>query len=275
MGRSTRFVAVLATTCFALLFSAGSASATFHLIKVREVFPGSSAHPDSGYVELQSYSAFQNQIQFGQLRVYNPNGSIASTFPSSLPSGDPVSNNANQATVVIADSGFGSAFPGVTADRTDTALDLSPAGGAVCWPITDPTAEDCVSWGTFTGNASLPSSAGSPFQGTGPSGAIGDGKAIIRSISANCPTALDAVDDTNNSAADLSETTPNPRPNSSPITEVTCPPPGGTPVATPTTSKKKKKCKKRKKSAGTGAPQTGGGSPAYSAKKKKCKKKRK
>src|SRR5262245_36084763 len=267
MGRSTRFVAVLATTSFALLLSAGSASATFHLIKVREVFPGSSAHPDSGYVELQSYSAFQNQIQFGQLRVYNPNGSIASTFPSSLPSGDPVSNNANQATVVIADSGFGSAFPGVTPNRTDTALDLSPAGGAVCWPITDPTAEDCVSWGTFTGNASLPSSAGSPFQGTGPSGSIGDGKAIIRSISANCPTALDAADDTNNSAAGFSETTPNPRPNSSPITEVTCPPPGGAPVATPTTTKKKKKCKKRKKSAGTGAPQTGGGSPAYSAKK--------
>jgi len=275
MGRGKRFAAVLATSCFALLLGAGSASATFHLIKVREVFPGSSAHPDSGYVELQAYSAFQNQIQFGQLRVYNPNGSIASTFPSSLPSGDPVPNNANQATVVIADSGFGSVFPGITPDRTDSALDLSPAGGAVCWPITDPTAEDCVSWGAFTGNSSLPSSAGSPFEGSGSSGAIGDGMAIIRSISANCPTALDDADDTNNSAADFSETTPNPRPNSSAITEVACAPPGGGPVATPGTGKKKKKCKKRKKSAGNGAPTNGGGAPAYSAKKKKCKKKRK
>ena len=52
MGRGSRLVAVLGTTALAMLVGATSASATFHLIKVREIFPGSSAHPDSSYVEL-------------------------------------------------------------------------------------------------------------------------------------------------------------------------------------------------------------------------------
>jgi hypothetical protein len=259
---------------------ASSAGATFHLIKVKEVFPGTMAQPESDYVELQAYSPFQNQIQFGQVRVYNANGTTASTFPSVVPTGDPVSNNANNATALIADSGFGGAFPGVTPDRTDGTLDLSPAGGAVCWPVNS-TPIDCVSWGDFTGNASLPSSVGSPFQGTGILGSVGNGKAIIRSIAPGCPTLLEDSDDTNNSAADFSEATPKPRPNSAAITEVACGPapasPAGQPLVTPgTTSKKKKKCKKHKRSsgAGSGAPTAGGGSPAYSAKKKKCKKKR-
>jgi hypothetical protein len=261
------------------LVIAAPASATFHLIKVKEVFPGTAAQPDSDYVELQAYSPFQNQIQFGQVRVYNANGTTASTFPSVVPTGGPVSNNANNATALIADSAFGAAFPGVTPDRTDSGLDLSAAGGAVCWPVNS-TPIDCVSWGAFTGNSSLPSSAGSPFQGTGTLGAIGDSKAIVRSIAPGCPTFLEDSDDTDNSAADFSEAAPDPRPNSAAITEVACgPPPSGGPAATPgtTTPKKKKKCKKHKRSsgAGSGSPSTGGGNPAYSAKKKKCKKKRK
>src|SRR4051794_10697064 len=165
-----------AVSVFAVAFAltmAAPAGATFHLIKVKEVFTGTAAQPESDYVELQAYSPFQNQIQFGQVRVYNANGTTASTFPSVVPTGDPAANNANNATALIADSGFGSAFPGVTPDRTDGTLDLSPAGGAVCWPVNS-TPIDCVSWGAFTGNPSLPSSAGSPFLGTGTLGAIGN-----------------------------------------------------------------------------------------------------
>jgi hypothetical protein len=259
----------MAVAAFGLLLTAASASATFHLIKVREVFPGSSAHPDSSYVELQAYSPFQNQVQFGELHVYNATGTDVSHFK---PAG-PVANSANDATALIGDTGFAAAFPGVTADSVDNNLNLNPAAGAVCWPITEPPFEDCVSWGAFTGNASLPDSAGSPFHGTGPSGAIGDGKAIVRSISANCPTALDDADDTDDSAADFSETTPNPRPNSAPITETVCAPAGGGPVTpAPPVTKKKKKCKKHKRSkAGSGTTGSGGGAPAYAAK-KKCKK---
>jgi hypothetical protein len=246
---------------------ASSAGATFHLIKVREVFPGTTAQPESDYVELQSYSAFQNQIQFGQLGVYNAGGTQVSTFPSSTPFGNPVANNGNNATALIADSAFGTVFPGVTPDRMDGTLDLSPSGGAVCWPINS-SPIDCVSWGNFTGDASLPSSAGPPLQGSGTSGAIADGKAIIRSISANCPTALDDADDTNNSATDFSETTPNPRPNSAPIVESVCAPGNPTSPVNPAGNVRKRKCKKRKhKSPKSPAP-------AYSAK-KHCKKHKK
>src|SRR6266536_1975083 len=202
--RRTTFAAVLLVTIGALALGAASASATFHLIKIRELFPGTVAQPESDYVELQSFSVFH----------------------------------------------------GVTPDRTDSTLDLSPSGGAVCWPINS-SPIDCVSWGNFTGDASLPSSAGPPLQGSGASGAIADGKAVIRSITAGCPTLLEDSDDTNNSAANFSETTPNPRPNSAAITETAC--------ATPAPTVRKRKCKKRKhKSPKSPAP-------AYSAK-KHCKK---
>lgn len=280
MGRGTRFVAVLATMGVAMLLGAGSASATFHLIKIREVFPGSTAHPDSSYVELQSYFGLQNQVQMGELHVYNATGTDVSHFS---PAG-PVANSADNATVLIADSGFAAAFPGVTPDSVDSSLNLSPAAGAVCWPITEPPFEDCVSWGAFTGDAMLAATAGSPFQGSGAAGAIGDGSAIIRSISGNCPTALEAADDTNNSAADFAEATPKPRPNSAAITEMACASAGGggatiPPAATSKQNgKKKKKCKKKKRSSGNGSAGTGTGTPnppAYAAKKKACKKKRK
>src|SRR6266536_4311700 len=254
--RRTTFAAVLLVTIGALALGAASASATFHLIKIRELFPGTVAQPESDYVELQSFSVFQDQIQFGQLGIYNASGTQVSTFPSVTPSGGPVANNANDATALIADSGFGAVFPGVTPDRTDSTLDLSPSGGAVCWPINS-SPIDCVSWGNFTGDASLPSSAGPPLQGSGASGGIADGKAVIRSITAGCPTLLEDSDDTNNSAANFSETTPNPRPNSAAITETAC--------ATPAPTVRKRKCKKRKhKSPKSPAP-------AYSAK-KHCKK---
>ena len=264
MASRLRLVWLLASAALAAgLLAAAPASATFHLIKVREVFPGTAAQPQSGYVELQAYSAFQNQVYAGQLHVYNADGSLASSF---MPSPPPLPRTDNQMTFVIADSAFGSVFPGVTPDFTDSSLNLNPSAGAVCWPITE-LPIDCVSWGAFTGNGNLPASAGSPLQGTGTSGAIGDGKAIIRSIAAGCPTLLEDGDDTNNSVADFSETAPNPRPNAAAIAEVACPMAPG-PVGSPI--HKKKKCKKKhKKVAGGGG---GGNTPAYSAK-KHCKKK--
>jgi hypothetical protein len=263
-GRKSWFAAALGLTVLGLGGLASTASATFHLIKVREVFPGTVAQPESDYVELQMFASLQTQVQEGQLRIYNSNGTTASTFQPSVP----VAGGESNSTVLIADSAFGTQFPGVTADFTDSSLDLSPAGGAVCWPVNS-FPIDCASWGTFSGNVSLPSSAGSPFQGSGASGAIADGKAIIRSISAGCPTFLDASDDSDNSAADFSEAIPNPRPNSSPVTEMPCATTGNpTSPINPAGNVRKRKCKKHKASA-TPSP-----APAYSAKKHKCKKKK-
>jgi hypothetical protein len=262
--RKSTFVVALVLAALGLAGVASTASATFHLIKVREVRPGTAAAPDSGYVELQMYFSFQRFVSNGQLRIYNANGTTASTFQ---PPSD-VANGESQRTVLIADSAFGTAFPSVTPDFTDSSLNLSAAAGAVCWPVNS-SPIDCASWGAFTGNASLPSSAGSPVQGTGTAGAIADGKAVIRSIAPGCPTLLEAGDDTNNSATDFSQVNPNPRPNSSAIVETACggtvmPPPSYPATSYPTTGyPKKKKCKKHKKPSG-----------AYSAK-KKCKKKRK
>jgi hypothetical protein len=238
--RTSPFLAALAVALLGLAGVASSAGATFHLIKVREVFPGTVAQPESDYVELQSYSPFQNQVQFGQLQVYNAAGSPAS--PPFTPAG-PLPANENQRTVLIADSAFATVFPGITPDSTDSSLNLSPAAGAVCWPVNS-SPIDCVSWGAFTGNSSLPSSAGSPI------GAIADGKAITRSISAGCPTLLEDSDDTDNSAADFALSSPSPRNNAVTPTEMPC----GSGPAGP-------------------APTSGGGGPAQgAAPKKKCKK---
>jgi hypothetical protein len=103
--------------------------------------------------------------------------------------------------------------------------------------------------GAFTGNASLPSSAGSPFQGSGTAGGIADGKAIIHSISAGCATLLEDGDDTNNSVADLSESDPSPRPNSALVIETPCATPPGNPTSpiNPAGNVRKRKCKKKKR----------------------------
>src|SRR3954454_5513855 len=77
-----------------LLLAAAPAQATFHLIKVREVHPGSS---DDSYVELQMYAAGQNLLSGHAITVYNTAGSLvhSSTFSASVP------NSANQQTVLI------------------------------------------------------------------------------------------------------------------------------------------------------------------------------
>jgi hypothetical protein len=237
----------LALALVAFAATASGASASFHLTKVREVYPGSVAVSDSAYVELQMWAAGENLVSLGQLRVYNANGSTASTFqPASN-----VANAENNRTVLIADSAFATAFPGITPDFTDSNLNLNPAAGAVCWPV-NASPIDCVSWGAFTGNSSLPApAAGSPLLGSGTSGAIGDGKTIIRSIAPGCSTFLEDSDDSNNSATDFSEATPNPRPNSTPVVEMTCSPGGGgggypSPSPTPSSPSPKKKCKKHK-----------------------------
>jgi len=127
----------------------------------------------------------------------------------------------NQSTILLAGSGYAAAFPsGPAADFTNAALDLSPAGGAVCYP--DGTPPDCVSWGSFTPPLGrLPSSSG---PNASPSG-ITDGKALVRSIDAGCATLLEPGDDTDSSAADFVETSPTPRANATPPGEHACPPP--------------------------------------------------
>jgi hypothetical protein len=202
-----------------LLLFAAPASATFHLMKVREVYPAGSA----GYVELQMLDAGEYQVGGHHLVVYNTNGTIADDF--TLPTNVSPGSHSNS-TVLIAGSGYTAAFPtGPSPDELDASLNLVASGGAVCWVEGSPP--DCVAWGNFTGPFpahSPPLLAGNPAS----PGGVTAGKALRRSIAPGCATFLESADDSDDSATDFSEQTPSPRNNASPVTETSCEPPSMT-----------------------------------------------
>jgi hypothetical protein len=198
----------LAIALGALGVGASTASATFHLMQIREIYPGSIGHPTEEYVELQMWAAGQNLVGGKTVRIFNSAGTEVggAKFPRD------VTNGANQSTLVLATPEANAQF-GIVADAEWPANTLDSGGGMICWDIID-----CVSWGNFEGSKTSPSPSGTPALG----GGIPDGKALRRSIARECPTLLEARDDTDNSAADFFEAEPNPRPNSVPPSEVSC-----------------------------------------------------
>jgi hypothetical protein len=192
---------------------AAPAQATFHLIKVREVYPGTN---DDSFVELQMFAGGQNFLGGHAMKLYNAAGTLVhtSTFSSTVP------NSANQQTVLVGDTKVQQKF-GVAPDLVDEGLAVPAAGGAACWNAGGIPA-DCVAWGNFSGGAALQAatgtSAGAPVS---PSG-IAVGKAIRRTIEPGCPTLLEESDDSDDSAIDFAEVTPAPRNDSSSISEKTC-----------------------------------------------------
>jgi hypothetical protein len=241
----------LGAALLTLLLGAVPAVANFHLTKIREVSTGSGA--DTSYVELQAWTSGQNYLGGHTIKLYNATALTHTfTFPSMpVPA---VPNGANQSTVLVGDA----SAPGAP-DFTESGFVLNAAAGAACF---DAIPVDCVSWGAGT-SASLPGAPGPPAS------ALSSGMALTRTIAPGCPTLLESGDDSDNSAADFSLISPNPRNNSVTPTEMACGPtgggtgPSGYPTPTPYPSATaKKKCKKHKPSTG-----------AYSAK-KKCKKRR-
>ena len=263
MGRGIRLTAVSVATGLALLLFAGSASATYHLIKVREVSPGTNGDDDS-YVEVQMYAPLQRYLSMGaKVAVCNSTCSIP---PSVFTDFSDVGSANTQDTVVFGDSGVPAGSKDFTVDLN---LDAVEAGGAVCY-VSEPTYTDCVSWGNFTGASTLTADYDASADPGTPAPALTSGSALRRSIAAGCPTLLESGDDTNDSAADFAAAAPDPRPNSVAPSETPCgstPPPSGAPSQPGVSgvAKKKKKCKKHKKSSGN--------SPAYAAK-KKCRKRK-
>lgn len=189
----------------AMALWAPTASATFHLMNVREVYPGSVSNPNSEYVELQMWAAGQNHVDGHVLRLYGAGGALngTATFTSD------VAREANQSTMVLATPEAETQFGFLADAAISPSGELDPSGGAVCWESID-----CVSWGSFSG--SLPSAAGSP------AAAIPDGMALRRSIAPGCATLLEPTDDKDNSAVDFAAVFPDPRPNSVAPTEHAC-----------------------------------------------------
>src|SRR3954466_8254270 len=241
VGRGSRaFVGALGAALLALLLGAAGAAASFHLMKIREVSTGSST--DTSYVELQMWAAGQNFLGGHTIKLYN---GTAPTPPFTFPlvPVPAVSNAASQSTILVGDSNA----PG-DPDFTDAGFVLSAAAGAACF---DSIPVDCVSWGTGT-SALLPGTAGSPAS------ALSSGMALRRTIAPGCPTLLESTDDTDNSAADFSLTSPDPRNNAVAPTETPCatgpsgyPPPSG--GGGGSTAPAKKKCKKHKRRSATAA----------------------
>lgn len=203
----------LGLACAGLMLLAAPVSASFHLIKVREIYPAGNA----SYVVLQMHEPGEYLVAGHHLVFHKPDGSVDHDFV--LPNNASITSP-NNATVLVAGPGYGAAFPsGPSADDLDSQLNLSASGGAICW--TESTPPDCVAWGNFTGPlpAHVPAfTVGSPAS---PSG-VTAGKAIRRTIAPNCPTLLEGADDSEDSATDFSEQTPNPRNNASAVTEMAC-----------------------------------------------------
>ena len=219
---------VIAVALAISALAASPASATFHEMSIREVYPAG----DSSYVELQMRAGGQTLVGGHHLVTYDAGGNVADDFPFA----GNVANGANQSTIVVGDTGYPVTFDEMPPpDETDASLDLSPAGGAVCW--TEGSPPDCVSWGSFSG--SLPSPVGSPAAPAG----VPAGMALRRSIDAGCPTLLEQGDDHDNSAADFAIVSPAPRPNSVAPTERACSRSGGQQTEGPG-------------GGGSGAPQT-------------------
>ena len=144
-GRFRAGAAALLIACTACGASAPHALATFHLMQVREVYPGSAANPDSEYVELQMYASGQQFVGGHVVRTYGATGGLTGR---KLFSKD-ADRGASQSTILMATPQAEAQF-GVAADGALSPGHLEPAGGAVCWE-----AIDCVSWGSFTGSPAV------------------------------------------------------------------------------------------------------------------------
>jgi hypothetical protein len=243
--RRRTFGAVLVAVTAVGLLSASVASASFHLMNIRQVF-GGNGNAANDYIELQMRSTGENFTAGHPIQIYNAVGLLANAHPLSN-----VPNGADQSTILIGDTGVAGAF-GVTPDLVVPGLEVSDfaMNGAVCYPNSAPP--DCVAWGGFTPQGGFPDPAAAGGANNFP-GAINGAMALTRRIDRGCPTLLESpADDVGPSSTDFALTAPSPRNNSMAPTERAC----GSGAA-------KKKCKKHKKKPPS----------LYSAKKHKCKKK--
>lgn len=186
-----RWMRRLGAALIAVLAVPASSKAAFHLISIREFFPGTVAEPNAQYIVLQMYFDDQNLVDVHPVRIFDNTGGLLMTFdfPADLPPA------LSQTTILLATTQAATLF-GVSAELSMGSAAIIPLGGGkICFDNID-----CVSWGNYTGPAT-PSPTGTPYEmSTG----LTLGQAVARDISGGSnPTQLDMADDTNNSAADF------------------------------------------------------------------------
>ena len=184
MQATRRVLPALALFSFAL-----PATASQHLMSVRELYVGPSDDTSSQYIVLQMYSGGQNQVAGNSVVVYNATDAIVGTYTFTAN----VANGTNQSFILLATPAAQTRF-GITPDLSMTPA-LVPSGGKLCFG-----SFDCVSWGNYIGDRINPSATGTAFQATQ---GLMPGRAVRRDISAGNASLLEASDDTNDSAADF------------------------------------------------------------------------
>jgi hypothetical protein len=190
---AARRVLVAFIACAVTLLLPATALASNHLVKLRELYPGSSGQVQDEYVEVQLYESgenfFANNIS---LDFYNASGTMTYSFAPTTLDGNPP-NGQSQRRVLFATATAQSDM-GFTADYTIAQADhMANSGGAVCYVPSTAGFTDCVSWGNFSG--SLPSPTGGNVDSS--FGIPTNVTAIDRSIARGCPTLLEGTDDTN------------------------------------------------------------------------------
>jgi hypothetical protein len=191
----------------ALVALASPALASFHLLRIVQVYGGDESHPDGQFVVLQGCSDFQNFVSGHPVVFYDAAGAQVNsvTFAANLPD-----TATNQKEILIATSSAETAF-GVIADlRMPAGLQI--AAGKVCFDPAFPTSGvDCFAWGGFM---ALPDPAvGNPFD---PVNGLTPGDAPSRDLAAGGGTttlecsAPPTGDDSNDSAADFDAGAPAP-----------------------------------------------------------------
>lgn len=190
--RSLTFVA--ACVLAPVLAGPDAANASFHLIRIVEIFPGAVAEPDAQYVVLQMFADGQNFVNGHPVQLFDSAGTVIATFD--FPTN--VNNGSNQAKILVA-TAAAEIFFSVTADFAMTPT-LSLFGGKLCFDNID-----CVAWGNY---GVLDAAVGTPF--AAPSG-LRQSEAVVRDLGANA--ILDVSDDSNDCAADFDVGAPSPRNN--------------------------------------------------------------
>ena len=204
-----RGLALVIATGAALVAMAPSAHADHHFVSIVEVFPGVSENPAAEFVELQMYSAAQNNFAPGaSLSFHNAAGVSTGTLPL-----QDVTNGSSQRTALISTPAM-ALLSGKQADTEYASAALDPAGGGVCLlssVFASPV--DCVAWGTAT----------VPGAGTSEN-AIPDGSSIVRDIGPGCNTLLEPGDDSDSSLDDFAASALlTPQPNSEAGFNSSCP----------------------------------------------------